>query len=515
MRTWLGIREKGFGVFLFAAAALCTMVLGSVNPASAINTELGGKPFTFTGVIKQGVGYGISGDQYDTKEGFQSFLTQIVLEGKYEPSPWTSLFLSGKYNADQAYPVFSSDTKWREKGFNKSRNHLGVLDDWQDILGEAHVTYKKEDFYLRVGKQLVRWGETDGFRLMDQLNPVDNRRGITDVEYENTIIPTWLVRAEYRVPMESHWMQDLNFQFIFNPNPKFRGNENIVAGNERMGIWAPMVDVSMGGAYPFDYAHLGEYVYDIEKPKDFSPEGFGYAGRVTANIWDARLSLNGYYGRSLDYVSRATGSALMSTSDYDGRMILSPMYEGYYPYFKFVGATFTRDLSSLRSDALGGVSPVLRFETFYAFNSTFVNSASEYVKHDEFRGATGMDWKVKIPLLNERAYFSISPQIYLQKIMNYPSERYGLSGSSLYENNWVTTLMVSTSYFHTKLQPSFFWYKDWTNKSEFYRYQLVWEHSSAWKYTLGALVVDGTKEAIGYEPIKHKDHVYFNMAYKF
>jgi hypothetical protein len=514
MRRRLCIKEKVLGVSRFIAV-LFTIVLCFTGPASAIDTELWGKPLSFMGIIKQGVSYGIAGDQYDTQKGIQSLLTQIVLETKYDPNPDTSFFLSGKFNADQAYPVLSGNNEWREKGFDKSRNHLYILDDWQDVLGEAHGTWKKDDFYFRVGKQLVRWGETDGFRLMDQINPLDSRRGITDVEYENTIIPTWLVRAEYRPPTRPDWMQDLNYQFIFNPNPKFRGNEGILTGNERMGIWAPMVDIPLGGAYPLDYAHLGESISNIEKPSDFSTDGFAYAGRITANIWDARISLNGYYGRSLDYVSRATGAAVASTSRYDNRLILSPFYEGYYPYFKFVGATFTKDITPLRASFLGGVSPVLRLETFYAFNSTFVNSSSEYVKHDEFRGATGMDWKVKVPLLNEKSYFSISPQIYLQKIMNYPSERYALSGSGLYENNWTTTLTLSTSYFHTKLQPSFFWSRDWTNQSGFCRYQLIWEHSNTWKYTLGALVVAGDKVGQGYEPLEHKDHVYFNVAYKF
>jgi hypothetical protein len=511
MRKRFCIQGKGLCISWFVAV-LFTIVLCFASPVPAIDIELWGKPLSFTGIIKQGVSYGIAGDQYDTKKGIQSLLTQIVLETKYDPNPDTSFFLSGKFNADQAYPVLSDDDKWRDKGFGKSRNRLGVFEDWQDVLGEAHVTWKKGDFYFRIGKQLVRWGETDGFRLMDQINPLDNRRGITDVEYENSIIPTWLVRAEYRLPTRPDWMQDMNFQFIFNPNPKFRGNEGIVPGNDTSGIWAPNVEIPLGGAYPFDYAHLGSLSTNIEKPNDLSPEGFAYAGRITANIWDARISLNGYYGRSLDFITKNVAAPpYMATSRWDGRTILSPLVEGYYPYFKFVGATFTRDVTPLKASFLGGVSPVLRLETFYAFNSTFTNNNNEFVKHDEFRGASGVDWKVKIPLLNEKAYFTISPQIYLQRIMDYPAG--GLSG--LYENNWATTLSISTSYFHSKLQPSIFWYRDLTNHSEFYRYQLIWEHSNIWKYTLGALVVKWDKEGVGYEPLKDKDHIYFNVAYKF
>jgi hypothetical protein len=192
-----------------------------------------------------------------------------------------------------------------------------------------------------------------------------------------------------------------------------------------------------------------------------------------------------------------------------------PYIEGYYPYFKFVGGTFTKDLSFLRASALGGVSPVLRLETFYAFNSTFVTSQNTYAKYDEFRWAAGMDWKVKIPVLNPRAYFMISPQVYDQKIINYPGQC-GLS--QFREDNWMTTLMISTSYLHTKLQPSFFWLRDWTGRSEFFRYQVIWEHSSTWKFTLGALFVNGSKVnnlTNNLQPLVNKDNVYFSVAYKF
>ncbi|OPY73651.1 MAG: hypothetical protein A4E64_02492 [Syntrophorhabdus sp. PtaU1.Bin058] len=525
MRKRFCIQRKGFGIFRLVAV-LSAIALYFAGPASAIDTELWGKPLSLTGIVKQGVSYGIAGDQYDTKKGVQSLLTQVILEAKYEPNPDVSCFLTGKYNADQAYPVLSDNHEWRNKQFNKSRTQRYLLDDWQDILGEAHITVKKGDFYLRVGKQVVAWGETDGFRLMDQINPLDQRRGITDVEFENSIIPVWLIRAEYRPPTRPEWMQDLNYQFIFNPNPQFRGNQNILPGNDTAGIWAPRSDIPLGGPYPFDYAHLGSLAGTIEQPDNFSPEGFTYAGRITANIWDSRISLNGYYGRSLDFVYRNTPlGPIFATSPLDGRTILSPVVEGYYPYFKYVGATFSRDISFLKASALGGVSPVLRVETLYAFNSTFVDNVNnQFVKHDEFRGAVGMDWKIKVPLLNPKAYFSISPQIANQRIMNYPGSSIGpIVGSSLsegymtglYENNWTSTLMISTSYMHTKLQPSFFWLRDWTNHSEFFRYQLIWEHSSVWKYTLGALVVRYSKDGVGLQPLMDKDHIYFNVACRF
>ena len=145
-------------------------------------------------------------------------------------------------------------------------------------MSEAHVTWRPDQFYLRLGKQIVRWGETDGFRLMDQINPLDQRRGLADVEFENTILPIWLARAEYAVRDLPVWAQALSFQGIFNPNAEFRHNESIQPGNTAWGIWAPNRDLPLGQAYPPDYAHLGSADARLREPT--GSEGFEYALRV-------------------------------------------------------------------------------------------------------------------------------------------------------------------------------------------------------------------------------------------
>ena len=56
---------------------------------------------------------------------------------------------------------------------------------------------------------------------MDQINPIDQRRGFTDVEFENTIIPIWLIKGEYYPKMNLGWLQDLGFELTMNPNVTF------------------------------------------------------------------------------------------------------------------------------------------------------------------------------------------------------------------------------------------------------------------------------------------------------
>lgn len=513
-------------ILMFAFVA----VFGFALQGFALNYTIGGRPLEITGFINQSVNFGFQGDShYETQSQFNSFITDAKIEGKYSPSDEVSMFLSGRFNADWAYQILSSNNEWDKKDFDKSKSRLNVLDDWQDILNEAHVTWARNKFYLRAGKQIVQWGETDGWRLANVINPVDMRRGVADVKFENTIIPVWLLRTEYNTPVESTWLKELGFQFVFDPNFKFRGNEVVDLGNDYMGAWSPKAIVPLGGPYPFDQLYVGSFNYDFDKFNDFEPRGFTYGLKVKGNVMDTTVNLLFYYGRDRDYVALDNNSLtrIDPTNAWDGRSVLHAGQTAYYPYFKFVGATLTRDLSGVKSSFLGGVSPVLRIEALYAFNSSFAirngqtSAVTQIQKTDEFQGMVGLDWKVKIPFLNPTAFFTISPQYFYQKVMDYPHgddrliQRASIGPFPLETSNHMTSLMVNTSYFHTKVTPTVFWLRHWTRKFDMYKAEVAYAPTSNWTYKLGVLVFDGEQLNYGFETMKNKDQLYFTMGYQF
>lgn len=479
----------------------------------AFETELGGDPLTISGYLNQSAAFGISGDHYDTQSGFQSAITQALLEAQYLPSDDVKIFASGKFVADWSYSILSSDSKWEKRGFDDSKDELFMDDNLSEMMHEAHVTWTPGDFFFRVGKQIVVWGETDGFRLMDQINPLDQRRGLTDVEFETTILPVWLAKAEYYFqPADLNWLQDLGVEVIFNPNAYFQPNKSIVPGNGRAGIWAPNIEIPLGGPYPVDFAHLGALNSNITEPGEWDSDGYEYGVRLRAVMFDSIVTLNYFYGIDNDPVTKAVNAPpAMAVSPYDQRFVLHPMEEGYYPRFRFAGLTFTRDLEKLTMSALGGVAPVIRFEGFYGFDNTFTTALETFEKHDEIRWALGVDWKIRVDMLNPRAYFMISPQIYHRKILDYPS--YGIK--NLEDDNWQSSLMINTTYWHNKIQPSIFWLRDITTNSDMFRMQVIYEHSHKWNYTLGALILTGEDTGLGFEPLENKDQVYFTASYRF
>jgi len=514
------MKKKKLSIFVLAVVMTMALMALFVHQTLAIDFDLLGKPVTLMGYAQQTVSYGIPNQNYyDTKRGFQSMLFQGLLEVDYSPLPNLKFFGSSKVNADWAYAILRNNDEWQDKGFNGSRERLYFFDDGRDLLNELHVTWTPGDFYFRIGKQIVAWGETDGFRLMDQINPLDSRRGMGDVQFENTILPLWLVRAEYAPPIKLSWLQSLSFQFIFNPNLEFRGNEAIVPGNDRWGIWAAGVNASLGGPYPFDFAHVGSFDEHLNKPSSpFDDKGMEFGVRARAVIWDSIITLNYFYGKNNDAVRRGLPlPPRMEVSPFDGRLIIHPAMEGFYPRFRYVGATFTRDFEWVKASFLGGVAPVLRLETFYAFDNTFGSDINTYEQKDEFRIAMGVDWKLKIPFLNAKSYFMVSPQIYYRRVFDYPSN-FNLSdagGSPVRDNNLMTSLMINTTYFHNKLQPFFFWMRDISNRSDMFVLKLSWEQSNHWKYTLGALFINGKKEGWGFQPLEHKDQIFATVLYRF
>lgn len=510
------MKKKRLLIFV-AVVTIVSMAL-FVHKSLAIEFDFLGSPVNLMGYVQQSVNINVEGkNNYDTQKGFNSALFQALLEVEYSPHPNWRFFGSIKANADWAYPLLRENNEWGDKGFNQSKNRLYAFDTVPDILNEAHLTWTPGDFYFRVGKQIIAWGETDGFRLVDQINPVDQRRGLGDVQFENTILPLWLVRAEYRVPVKSSWLQDLGLQFIFNPNLEFRGDEAITLGNDKWGVWAPLVKVPLGHPYPFDFAYLGSFDENIHKPT--GSEGMGYGFRVRGLIYETTITLNYFAKRDNDPARIGLNlPPRMEASSYDGRFIMHLAEEGFYPRFEYVGATFSRDLPWLRASFLGGVSPVLRMETMYAFHSTFGSSINTFEKKDEFRWMVGSDWKVKIPFLNAKAYFFISPQFYYRDIIEYPHNCTLIDSATLgplNHNNYQTSLLVNTTYFHNKLAPSFFWLYDITHRSNLFKPQISWEQNSHWKYSLGALFFDGLRKTVGLEPFNNKNQIYATVDYRF
>ena len=67
-------------------------------------------------------------------------------------------------------------------------------------LFQAFVEADAGPFYFRFGRQILAWGETDVFRLMDNINPLDNSFGGFLVPLDERRVPLDMLRASYHIP---------------------------------------------------------------------------------------------------------------------------------------------------------------------------------------------------------------------------------------------------------------------------------------------------------------------------
>lgn len=82
-------------------------------------------------------------------------------------------------------------------------------------LWECYADLYKGPLSLRLGRQNLSWGETDVFRLLDAINPLDNTFGGPFEDLDDRRIPLWMVRASLNlgrigpassVTLESFWV---------------------------------------------------------------------------------------------------------------------------------------------------------------------------------------------------------------------------------------------------------------------------------------------------------------------
>jgi len=458
-----------FGIFALIASALFA------SQAMAIDFDVGGRPLSLKGYINQGVQFGTAGDHYDTMGGFQQALMQALLEAEYHPHKDVRVFATGQFVKDWAYEILERDSDWKWRRFDNSRDELGLYDDYEDVLKEAHVTWTPGPFNFRIGKQIISWGRLDGVRIMDQINPQDLRRGMSDVEFETTIVPIWLAKAEYYPPAPP-FLDEFGVEVVFNPNADFIGTKLPGPGNDISGIWAPdkLITVqgmpgrvaSLLGAVPSGFPTYGEmqdYLLEPEEPEQWRQEGWEYGLRIKGTFPDSTFfTLNGFYGVDNDYVFRpkiwlpiaeyAPGTTLANMWDslqeptiWDngipwvsdpingGNRLFHAPTEGKHFRQKYVGFTLSRDIEGLYIGWLGGVSPLVRCEGIYEFGSTFTSVGranpflitsnppkEDYIRRDAYNWGIGLDWKFKCSLLNPRRYFTFVPQFSHRHIVDYP-----------------------------------------------------------------------------------------------
>ena len=233
------------------------------------------------------------------------WLTELKFDLTIRPEKMTyanvsleKIFLSyrGSYDA-----VFDVTDKWddvRDKSpgdFELGKDDLKVEND----LREAFVDFVSEfgsqqSIVLRLGRQIVQWGEADGFNVVNIINPQDNSNKMFFDKPEDLAIPLWMARLDYSTGMIGPF-NSIDFQFVAIPD--IRPHQ-----------FAPLDSSATG---PYDHNNA-PYAFGFREVKDwgipclteFLEEGIGRIGP----------KMNDMLGSIVDYdngLSVSDGSKLL------------------------------------------------------------------------------------------------------------------------------------------------------------------------------------------------------------
>src|SRR5262249_26255852 len=140
--------------------------------------------------------YGPKGIRSQLDGGSEGFLPgeQRIVAGSSGPlNYWDKYF--GRVPPSPA----ASPSRWgRDARFAYLTNiHYAEKQVNQISLFEWYFNISKGPLFIRVGRQNLSWGETDSFRLLDQINPLDNFFGGFLVPLDERRVPLSMLRAQW------------------------------------------------------------------------------------------------------------------------------------------------------------------------------------------------------------------------------------------------------------------------------------------------------------------------------
>jgi hypothetical protein len=316
-------------------------------------------------------------------------------------------------------------------------------------------------FTFRAGRQQVVWGETDNFRALDILNPIDLSWHWSQESWEDIRIPLWMVKGIYDIgkfgPFEETFVESVWIPADFEPNQ---------VNTDPRYPWA-----FYGAGLPemANAVIINDQLYDLHVGvNDRSPGksmSDGQAGIRFKGIWgNVDFSLNYFYGYSTSTGVRSKPEL----TEIDGDRLYSEI-DLVNPRIHVVGITgnyseerFTQSVIRLEATVTKGVPVAYKAGT------------PDHVDPDQDRFDTakqmvvmfGMDRPTWIRWLNQSRTVFISTQLFWRRYLDYSSYYQGVSsvvpaeingevieGKFVGENNntpdrdeFVFTMAASTAY---------------------------------------------------------------------
>lgn len=427
------------------------------------NFELKGFVRHITAVRTQEPKGGLGGDQFK-KGDVELSKSFLQLEGTYAVSPAITLYSRWRGSYDASF-----DFEGREKFLQ------AVIDDQQreNELRELFVDIRKGPLFLRVGKQQVVWGESDGLRLADIINPLDFR---------------W-----------HYFLED--WQDIRQGLPMIRAIYGVTNKTDFEAVWAPVTFrpakfAGVGTYWEFPGAGIGGIP---EKEYPTALRNGSYGAKIKTTLGSGfDLSLYDYYHRNEMPSVELTPAGLVLA----------------HPYVNSVGGTFNTNVEALKT--------VFRGEAVYNMDEphtdfTRPNFISE---KDTVAFMLGADRPTYLPINTESSFLSF--QVFYKRVLS-PDDTTVMFGDTVSPGKRSDQMMISgfisTPYTYLIpngiLTPSVFVFYD-TIGAGWTRPMLNLKYGDNLSVSLAYNKFWGHKDGRGFfDPFSDRSEAYIDVKYSF
>lgn len=357
---------------------------------------------------------------------------------------------------------------------------------FESVFREVYTDVELADLplSLRLGRQMIVWGESDNLRMLDRTNSLDatwHGGGVGQETWDDLRIPYWMIRATYNfgqvgslsdVFLETYWVPGLwtPLKFGYTPGRPWSfpfantlGDFELLKGTVlgRQGDYHKnvsensQVGVRLGATTPSGLTLTLNYLYQRTAHED---------GVNTASLRGRNQCRLGSAACPSVAAVAASNTALLA------RGILPA--EAYYPYTHTVGIS-----ASYADDTY--TEGVFRMETIYEFGKPFADKRKPILvldaagspapsgllgvkKSDVWQAFVGFDRPTWIRTLNRRSTFFLTSQLFWQYIPTSTSRFQGQLSATDKVRNWeaVGTIAASTLYMRGKLLPVAFYVID-------------------------------------------------------
>ena len=563
------------GVIAGLVFAVSALVLVFSFPAGAIEYDYGnGRLLYVTGYVEAmtGIGrndepsYNAANGEYQTSgnpNAMNQELLTFYLETQLKWGRDLEFRTAWRIQGDEVDDFRDSD-HWRST-YGKADNNINFDDELDDMVREFNIGYFSEYFNCRIGKQQLVWGEVDGDRIMDQINPVDQRRGYifydADAGYTDSRIPLWMAKTEFTTPMDFHGggFSSLGLELTYIPDVDVWNRFEI--GPREGGTWAYPVPDGYYMASAVGPLGLRQLNVDYKDPsKSLDHASFG--ARLKAEFLGSFITLNYFYGWSASgYLAPGPASATLTTGDIgfggttplnglevwpgttpgnvgDGAGLMLNVAMKTYRQ-KTVGFTFSRQLTFFRPFMKlmkQFDTPIMRVEALYQFDKRYniFNSAlvsmglapafnlvipgeKTVATSDEIRWMVGLDWfALRIPWINSKNKVTLSTQFINYHIMDHEDNMYQAPYNwPLKEDYMAWSILLGSSYYKEKIRPQVLFLKDTTYNSYFVKPRVQIDVGDHWRAEVGAYLIQGENSERALGLFDNRDTVYWKMKYQF